>query len=216
MSQKLKTHCQSAVTRTRRAFSLVELLAVLVILVAVAGVVLPTFGNAVSDAKRISTQESLQRVRQVIVGSPEAPGYFTHARDYPARMAYLFSDIDFAGYDPVTKTGWNGPYLLNPVVVVEKYTTIPSDQPQCFLVIAGEESTKPLDVSFNAYLQDDEVVLLDAYGNPILVQNHTVGLNRRVRLLSAGSNGVIDNLPSAAFDSDTDDLVLILRDEIGG
>ncbi len=215
-------------------FTLLELVAVLVILVALAGVVVPLVdGLEISTPtgdktqEEIVTQTTMQAIRDAIMGTPGQPGVWAdvgqRAENFPQRISDLFSEstpasIAIGNFNPVTKIGWRGPY---------------------FVQATGKfDFNGRHDDSFIAYGVQDELTLLDAWGNPIIIQ---VDFDRSgfveptqvdydgdgfadgneadfARLISAGPNGRIDTpetmvLPSQlpTGDPNDDDLVLFLR-----
>ena len=101
------------VPNVRRAFTLVEILIVVVILGILAALVIPAFANATGDAKRANMRNQLQTVR----GTVEL--YRVEHRDVPPLLitdgwAVVTSTTDIDGV--IDPTGRWGPYLPEPPV----------------------------------------------------------------------------------------------------
>jgi type II secretory pathway pseudopilin PulG len=168
--------------------TLAELLAVLLILIALVGLVVPLLSGAAEDARETATRANLARLREVISRYQldnekrlPRPGYSglnnpPHRLDKP-QLRYLFINPGLAvapgspesttnTYDPVARKGWRGPYLL-------------SDTPQY-----------KLDVSRNftrAYGEDGDPTAIDGWGNPLVILETVNGPELR----SAGRDGVL-------------------------
>lgn len=176
---------------SRRSFTLVELLVVLLILAAVAGITVTMTGGQGQGAARQTTDVSLVRIREAILGGAEGPGYATDRPDgrLPATIADLLRmpAMDEA-FDPVAKVGWNGPYLRQQGVA---YTV---DVSKGFTV---------------AYGAAGDPAILDGWGNPIVLQIPTSGATAaenelNARLLSAGPDGEIQCAPTSLTPADLD------------
>lgn len=97
---------------TRKGFTLVELLAVLVILVTLAAIVVPRFIDAGVRSRETALKSSLAELRNAITIFRNDTGY------YPATLADLAVPTAPAqGYDrsgtlkPIDPADWHGPYL---------------------------------------------------------------------------------------------------------
>ena len=100
---------------TMSAFTMIELLVVLVILAALAGGVVTMLGSTTEDAQQTIAAASLRELRDAIMGSPAAPGYFEDMRyvsgGLPRQLADLFRKAAGApDFDKNTRKGWRGPY----------------------------------------------------------------------------------------------------------
>jgi prepilin-type N-terminal cleavage/methylation domain-containing protein len=188
----------------RQAFSLVELLVVLVILVAVAGLLVPLLtGIRISDAsgqrakspEQITTEASMRHVLEAVMGSPQGQGYYSDMGALPDAVADLFvRPADADAFDPVVGLGWRGPYLL--------------------------QQTGQYDGRFGPqYGASGTPTVVDGWGRPLVVQWPTVGTDTErklyVRLVSAGPDGLLQTradvlYPDPATDRG-DDLVLFFR-----
>lgn len=167
------------------ALTLLELLIVLMVLIAVAGIVVPNVTSTRNFAQQTATEQTLINVRTAILGADGKKGLWHDLgeRDeyLPLTMADLFitdpstSPLSFSlpanlqTYDPNSRLGWRGPYLMNGPTV------------------------------------------LDGWGHPVVIQTPDA---HYIRLVSTGEDGVLDtppavNLPPIADCGD--DVVLFLR-----
>lgn len=159
-------------------FTLIELVLVLSILVALAGIVLQSLGSglriSVNDERltpsEIATRNNLKEVRSAILGSGlNAPGYREDVGRMPDTVADLLRQPDgVADFNPAYGTGWRGPYL----------------QPTGATYIENF-----LDGFSNDYGEEGDPAILDAWGHPIVIQNANTTY---ARLVSAGENGEIE------------------------
>ena len=115
---------------SQRGLTLLELLVVLVILIATALIIFPTFNNIditspsgeSNSPVEIATQATLNTVREAMAGEDgviESLSHKTNAlpreindllkEDAPAHMEE--SAPELKNYDPVNKIGWHGPYV---------------------------------------------------------------------------------------------------------
>lgn len=103
----------------RSGLTLLELVVVLTVLVALAALIVPVLTGTSETAQATVTQSNMRQIADVLVryrtdnGTlPRLGGLSTE----PVRLRYLFED-PYGGarlYDPVSKTGWNGPYVAIP------------------------------------------------------------------------------------------------------
>lgn len=174
---------------SRRAFTLVEILVVLLILAAVAGVAVTMTSGQGQDAAQKATDVSLVRIREAILGGAEGPGYKSDRPDgrLPATVADLLRmpAMDQA-FDPVSKLGWRGPYLRQ------------------------QGATYTVQGTFTiAYGTTGDPAVLDGWGNPIVLQIPTSGADQdqnelNARLVSAGPDGVIQCAATSLTPADLD------------
>lgn len=103
-----------------------ELLVVVVILAAVAALVVSNVDSARDDAEVTVAQATMHALREAITGSAAAPGYLADMKYVPGFRSVDIRTHDllsassypgFAEFDPVTRRGWNGPYLRNARVI---------------------------------------------------------------------------------------------------
>jgi len=219
----------------RRAFTLIELVLVLVILAAVAAMVIPLVGGLEISGKAkeaIVTETTMRKIRDAIMGTRTKPGAWPDLGQrpemFPSDPAILLQDLSavqqtdpsIQGFDPVTKIGWRGPY---------------------FAQATGKFDLARLHSSFgdDRYGAAGGLALVDAWGNPIVIQvdfNDSGVVDSLLvdydgdgvpdgneadfaRLVSAGPNGILDTpydpnhvLPeNLTSDEYVDDILLFLR-----
>ena len=206
----------------RNGLTLVELVVVLTILVALGGLVVPMIGRLTDEARDGATHESLLRLRELLVnrylldmGQLPRPPLSTPSQP---RLVYLYVDphqgTPAAGWDPVIKIGWRGPYLTGGGRFPAQNESGPWGLPAA---LRGFDERFGLPADYAP---------LDAWGNPIVLQEpdengdgnffNDAG-TRFARLVSAGPNGMIDTpldanhlTPEQLAASPTDDLIVYL------
>lgn len=171
--------------RTQSGVTLMELVVVMVILAAIAGLAITAVGSAAEDAREQTTRLTLANVRSAIDG----PYRFNMGRLPESVADLLKKPTEAATFDPVSQHGWNGPYVRVPIA---RYTVGPVGTP---------EDPNWVDVSFvDDYGMTGDLAILDGYGKPIVLQIPDIDADdayspderRHVRLVSAGLDGVID------------------------
>jgi hypothetical protein len=202
-----------------------ELIVVLLILVVLAGILVPLFssnmqipvGNgATKSPQQIVTEATMKTLRDTIVGTPDRPGYWNDIlpstldpTQTPLTIKDLFTfntslPASLAQFDPSARRGWRGPYLLN---ATGRYPDPTSS------AVAARNFTAD-------YGLLNDPCMLDGWGNPIVIQWPTgVDPNSNptghfVRLVSAGPNGILDTPLTDLYLPGTvrgDDIVLYLR-----
>ncbi len=164
---------------SRKALTLAELVVVLFILVALAGLASPLCSGQMSQAAQATTQATLAQARDAVeqywrdTRLTTLDGVISVANESQRFQLQwlLFNPVTgdrTISFDRNTLNGWNGPYLLAP-------TTAP-DAPTAGLV--------------------------DAWNRTLVVHYVNPGSDvRDVRIVSAGPDGVIDISPVAATSS---------------
>ena len=122
--------------RHRRAFTMIELVMVLVILTALAALLVSLIDGMEINGKsqeQILTETNMRPIRDAIMGTDKQPGAWIDLGSidslFPRSTDYLLleygnitSVTEYASvgaYDPVTKTGWRGPYLTTVTNLVD-------------------------------------------------------------------------------------------------
>jgi type II secretory pathway pseudopilin PulG len=148
----------------RPGLTLIELIVVLTILIALAGLAVPLVGGNAERARGAATETTLQRLRDVILNrylvdvSVRIPVEYpidgsTQTVIAPPTIRALFQrPPDVAPYHPTTQLGWNGPYFL------ETGARFPSDPDA-----VARGFTEPLGLP-------GEPAVLDSWGNPIVIR----------------------------------------------
>lgn len=156
-----------------------ELLVVLLVIAVLAGMLVPLIGRNMKikvftgeekTFEEIGVEESLIRLRETILGSPDKPGYFDDMnrlprpgalgmgsvparKDHP-QLRYLFIDPKMEtasrSFDIHTRTGWRGPYIVSPV---------------------GQYIFDPRRGFLDLYGETGDAAVIDLWGNPIVIQN---------------------------------------------
>lgn len=170
----------------RSGLTLIELLTVLTILIAVAGLVAPMVGNMQHDARSDVAQVNMRRLRDMVMAywadmdrrlpksddssSPQLQFLFMPP-SYPAPMDHLNS------FDPTTRLGWRGPYGMS----VGTYPFAAGD--------AGGFS--------NAFGSSGAPVILDPWNKPFVIELASATV---VRIRSAGPNMVLNDTDDLTFE----------------
>ncbi|MES2571600.1 MAG: type II secretion system protein [Verrucomicrobiota bacterium] len=201
------------------AFTLIELLTVIVIIAALAGLIVSNVGQTTGDAEAVAARATMQTVREALTGSAAGPGYFSDMKYTPGfrgvnlRMHDLLSSSSypaFSVFDPAAQRGWRGPYLRNAQGVRNTNTARNGTFP------ASNERRTADDQTFlergfftgantSPYGLTGDLAVADPWGNPIVVQtppepvfNGLKGEAKRfryTRLVSAGADGVLTTPP---------------------
>lgn len=106
-------------TQNQKAFTLVEMLIVLVIVAIIGAVAIPQFIDMSTEAKTAVTQDRMQELKRAIVGDASVtaggtytfPGFAADLGRLPTALSELVSQGAMASYDPLLRTGWRGPYI---------------------------------------------------------------------------------------------------------
>jgi type II secretory pathway pseudopilin PulG len=184
-----------------RSFTLLELVVVMAILVALAGIMVSLVSGIQDDASVEATRVSMKTISEAILGAgSEKPGYLADIGDLPTTLSDLYvKPSGIVAYDRFTGRGWRGPYLRSTA------NTYQADADRGFLPDYGE---------------DGDPTPFDSWGHPIILQMPSPVASpdpdqRRefARLVSAGPDGILQVQPQELYPSPEargDDLVLFL------
>ena len=205
--------------------TLIELTIVLLVLVALAGLAVPYVADTGRAAACETTDASLAAVRDAIMGSGVAAGFYGDLGYLPSSVNDLFNNTNITPanlqtYNPVTRRGWHGPYVLNGTV---------ADSGLISRLNGNFANTAYL----NPLLIAGQSVILDNFHppqcsgdcrSPVVLQvptantdasacaGLTVSGNNYARLVSAGPNGILESkLDDAGACGRGDDRVLFLQ-----
>ena len=231
--------CEAA-KRRERAFTLLEMLVVVVILAAVATLVVANVDHTTDNAEAVTARATLQTVRDALTGSAAGPGYLADMKHVPGfrsvdvRPHHLLIQGTQPTFDPAANRGWRGPYLRNAAGVANTNTVRNGAFP------AGDERRFAGDATFlargffidavtSSYGVTGDLAAADPWGNPIVVQvppasafggsSGDAKCFRYARLVSAGADGALatpsDRLAGRLADGTAaargDDLVVFLN-----
>ena len=104
----------------QRGFTLIELVIVIVTLGILAAVAVPKFSDLAKASKINAAKQELDALRKSIIGNPSAVaggkyidrGFEGDCGFVPSRLEDLaIRPGSLSVYDPLTRLGWNGPYI---------------------------------------------------------------------------------------------------------
>ncbi len=182
----------------QQGFTLLELAVVLVVLIGLAGLLVPYVSNTSSRSACIATDTSLVAIRNAIIGNFENPGYFQDMGRLPITLDELFQQAAQAGFNPITKLGWRGPYLVSAQtedafltdskIIIQVPVDDDSDSDdcddlgyandsQCARLISdgpnGTPDTQPIEADGSSRVDDHILYLFIPDQTPTLAQNCT-------------------------------------------
>ena len=108
----------AAIKKQQQGFTLIEILMVVALIAIVSAIALPNFIDFRDDAKKAVTQDRMSSLRGAITGdtAPNKIGYLSHMGSPPPTLSDLVTKGTQPNYDPINKTGWNGPYVDSTVI----------------------------------------------------------------------------------------------------
>lgn len=157
----------------RRALTMLEMVMVLTVLAVLAGIAIPLVGNTGVAAQVTSTTTTLRRLQDLLVNRyrndlrgfnlsttatqvntdglprPSVDQVSSSGRPITPQLRYLFvnplTEAPYPNYDPITRLGWNGPYLM------ASGATLPT-------------------TAANTYGLAGDPTVVDGWGHPIVLQ----------------------------------------------
>ena len=106
--------------RGKQGYTLIEIITVIILIGIIAAVAIPKFGNFTNSARINATREEMAAIKKAIIGNPSAiaggeyidRGFEGDVGHVPSTLSDLVAKPDsISAYDPITRLGWNGPYL---------------------------------------------------------------------------------------------------------
>jgi prepilin-type N-terminal cleavage/methylation domain-containing protein len=185
------------------AFTLIEMVVVIAVLIILAALVLPNLADTKSQSMSTTTSASLTAVRDAITGSAAGPGFYADMGQLPVTLKDLFVAPTWATpamqqFNPQTGRGWRGPYVTLSLTL--SYTVDAS----------GKSGFT------NVYGNNGDPAPADAWLRPLVLQAPgTTAAEQKTyaRLVSAGPDGIIQtpaNVDYPAPANRGDDLVQFL------
>ena len=179
----------------RKAFTIIELIVVLCVVAALAGLSLPILSGTHSIAANTTTQSTLREVGHAtshywsdckLLKLDGTTTIATESTRFQIRWLFRNPQTDTTNnsFDINSSIGWNGPYLLSP-----------TGSPLLF----------------------GDVAMIDAWNNAVTIQDpNPTASPRDVRIVSGGPNGTVDipsNAATSSLDAATigDDLYVALQ-----
>ena len=219
MDHAMRNNRGNRFTRRRGAgLTLLELVVVVTILAILVTAIVPLTAHFSAESKVTATNASLTEIRNAIMGTPGASGYFGDTGQLPTTLKDLFvnpfSSGPLATFNRDTNLGWHGPYLVSGGMFNSSGNL--------------DASFLPTNGGVRIYGNDSDPAILDAWGHPIVLQISNQGPPPTpaaniafARLVSAGQNGVLDTPQNPSLDaysnpypsssSRGDDLVLFIN-----
>jgi prepilin-type N-terminal cleavage/methylation domain-containing protein len=197
-----------------KAFTLVEMMIVVAILVVLVALIVPAVDRQTDDAHETVQQVSISALRDACKSMVSDVKFSTGFNYASLRMCDLLSRTAntsalrataFPEFDPNTRIGWRGPYVTGGFPI----RNTRANRANLFPAAADKRTDgPPADRTFQQrgfyavpYGSDGEPAIGDDWGNPILLQIPTQSSDPRIntpekcwqyaRLVSAGPDGVV-------------------------
>ncbi|OQK17204.1 hypothetical protein AU255_04745 [Methyloprofundus sedimenti] len=175
----------------QQGMTLIELTVVLLVLVALAGLIIPYFSGTSRKATCDVTDVSMTNIKRAIMERY----YLDTLGKYPASkggsdfsLYYLFDAGGWAAFDPDTQIGWRGPYLMNGITLASE-------------AALATNLTSAAGTFVHRAFADGDSVVLDAWGRPIVIQVPSVAQCDSITGLTGTAAGYCARLVSAGAGS---------------
>ena len=102
-------------------FTMIELVMVIVVMSALAAVSVPRINDFITNSKIQASKNEMLQIRAAISGTPDRTaggryvdrGYIGDVGALPSSLNDLITNPGLPAYDYFSRTGWNGPYLVD-------------------------------------------------------------------------------------------------------
>ena len=102
-------------------FTMIELVMVIVVMAALAAVSVPRINDFITNSKIQAGKSEMLQIRAAISGTPDRTaggryvdrGYIGDVGAVPSSLNDLITNPGLPAYDYFSRTGWNGPYLVD-------------------------------------------------------------------------------------------------------
>ena len=105
----------------KAGFTMIELVMVIVVMAALAAVSVPRINDFITNSKIQASKNEMLQIRAAISGTPDRTaggryvdrGYIGDVGAVPSSLNDLITNPGLPAYDYFSRTGWNGPYLVD-------------------------------------------------------------------------------------------------------
>ena len=102
-------------------FTMIELVMVIVVMAALAAVSVPRINDFITNSTIQASKNEMLQIRAAISGTPDRTaggryvdrGYIGDVGALPSSLNDLITNPGLPAYDYFSRTGWNGPYLVD-------------------------------------------------------------------------------------------------------
>lgn len=175
--------------QTQSGMTLIELAIVLLILVALAGLVVPYMGGTGSKALCDATDLSMQNIKKAIMGGGSGAAFYLDTLGYFPKdkkagtnysLRYLIvQPLDSANggwdnFDPETAVGWRGPYLMTSATLGSALASNLASDAATYDLATDTYTLAGGSPYVHQKFTNPDIVINDAWGRPIVIQVPTV------------------------------------------
>jgi len=118
---KMRANQINFMSSTDAGFTMIELVMVIVVMAALAAVSVPRINDFITNSKIQASKNEMLQIRAAISGTPDRTaggryvdrGYIGDVGALPSSLNDLITNPGLPAYDYFSRTGWNGPYLVD-------------------------------------------------------------------------------------------------------